>query len=64
MQNATLGNALVREQEKWRRALTLPRMLEGVGTGNFCRLREQNHYGRELPVATILPSGDLAPVNG
>jgi hypothetical protein len=37
-------------------------MLEGVGTGNLCRLREQNHYGRELPVATVLASGEAALV--
>src|SRR5207249_4666820 len=43
----TLGVALVRENDRWQRALTLPRMLEEIGTGNLCRLREQNHYGRE-----------------
>ncbi len=63
--NATLGVALVRENPEsirgWRRALTLPRMLEG-GTGSLCRLRSPTRYGRELPVATILPSGDFAPV--
>ena len=60
--NATLGVALVRENELgWWRALTLPRMLEG-GTGSLCRLRSPTRYGRELPVATILPSGDIAPV--
>src|SRR2546423_8255258 len=37
-------------------------MLDGVGTGNLCRLREQNHYGRELPVATVLASGEAALV--
>jgi DEAD/DEAH box helicase/Helicase conserved C-terminal domain len=58
--NVTLGVALVRENDRWRRALTLPRMLEGIGTGNLCRLRNLNRYGRELPVATILPSGDIA----
>jgi hypothetical protein len=40
----------------------VPRMLDGVGTGNLCRLREQNHYGRELPVATVLASGEAALV--
>ena len=30
--------------------------------GNLCRLREQNHYGRELPVATVLASGEVALV--
>ncbi len=65
-ENVTLGVAFVRENPEsirgWRRALTLPRTLEGIGTGNLCRLRSLNHYGRELPVATILASGDLAPV--
>ena len=37
-------------------------MLDGVGTGNLCRLREQNHYGRELPVATVLASREAALV--
>src|ERR1043166_8591088 len=59
-QTATLGVALVRENDRWRRALTLPRILEGIGTGNLCRLREPNHYGRELPVATVLASGKAA----
>jgi hypothetical protein len=36
-------------------------MLEG-SAGNLCRLRSPNRYGRELPVATILPSGDIALV--
>jgi hypothetical protein len=60
--NAPLGNALVRENDHWRRALTLPRTLEGIGHGNLCRLRDLHHYGRELAVATILASGDLALV--
>ena len=58
-ESVTLGRAFVRENDRWRRALTLPRMLDGVGTGNLCRLREQNHYGRELPVGTVLASGHL-----
>jgi hypothetical protein len=37
-------------------------MLDGIGTGNLCRLREQNLYGRELPVATVLASGEVALV--
>src|SRR5215471_18087194 len=60
-QTATLGVALIRENDRWRRALTLPRMLEG-SAGNLCRLKSPNRYGRELPVATILPSGDIALV--
>src|SRR5256886_17534933 len=56
------GRACVRENDRWRRALTVQRMLDGVGTGNLCRLREQNHYGRELPVSTVLASGEAALV--
>jgi hypothetical protein len=59
-ESVMLGRAFVRENDRWRRALTVPRMLDGVGTGNLCRLREQNHYGRELPVATVLASGEAA----
>jgi hypothetical protein len=61
-ESVTLGRAFVRENDRWRRALTVPRMLNGVGTGNLCRPREQNHYGRELPVATVLASGEVALV--
>jgi hypothetical protein len=61
-ESVTLGRAFVRENNRWRRALTVPRMIDGVGTGNLCRLREQNHYGRELPVATVLASGKVALV--
>ncbi len=61
-ETVTLGRAFVRENDRWRRTLTVPRMLDGVGTGNLCRLREQNHYGRELPVATVLASGEAALV--
>src|SRR4051812_13918857 len=61
-ESVTLGRAFVREDDRWRRALTMPRMLDGVGTGNLCRLRQQKHYGRELPVATVLASGEMALV--
>jgi hypothetical protein len=37
-------------------------MLEGIGTGNLCRLQNPARYGRELPVATILSSGEIALV--
>ena len=60
VESVMLGRAFVRENDRWRRALTVPRMLDGLGTGNLCRLREQNHYGRELPVATVLASGKVA----
>jgi hypothetical protein len=59
-ESVMLGRAFVRENDRWRRALTVPRMLDGVGTGNLCRLREQNRYGRELPIATVLASGEAA----
>jgi Helicase conserved C-terminal domain len=59
-ESVTLGRAFVRENDRWRLALTVPRMLDGVGTGNLCRLREQKRYGRELPVATVLASGKAA----
>src|SRR5437773_2299642 len=62
VESVTLGRAFVRENDRWRRALTVPRMLDGLGTGNLCRLSEQNHYGRELPVATVLASGEAALV--
>jgi hypothetical protein len=61
-ESVTLGRAFVRENDRWRRGLTVPRMLDGIGMGNLCRLREQNHYGRELPVATVLASGEAALV--
>src|SRR5262249_32289861 len=59
-ESVTLGRAFVRENDRWRRALTVPRMLDGIGTGNLCRLRTPNRYGRELPVATVLASGKVA----
>jgi hypothetical protein len=60
VRSVPLGRAFVREHDRWYSALTVPRMLDGVGTGNLCRLREQNRYGRELPVATVLASGKAA----
>ncbi|HEY4281420.1 MAG TPA: DEAD/DEAH box helicase [Chthoniobacterales bacterium] len=60
--SATLGVALVRDNEKCRPALTMPRMLDGLGPGNLCRLHNPGRYGRELPVATILDSGDISLV--
>lgn len=62
VENARLGSALVREEEQWHAALSLPRMLDGLGPGNLCRLHNPNRYGRELPVATILESGEIACV--
>jgi hypothetical protein len=59
-ESVTLGRAFVRENDRWRPALTVARMLDGVGTGSLCRLREQHRYGRELPIATVLASGKAA----
>ena len=60
--SARLGEVLVREHEQWGPALLVPRMLNGIGLGNLCRLHQRRAYGRELPVATVLPSGEIAPV--
>src|SRR3954452_3493106 len=43
-QNVSLGRLLVRENDRWVRALTLPRMLDGLGFGNLCKLREHGTY--------------------
>lgn len=59
--NCSLGNLLVYEGERWLPALSLPRMLDGRGFGNLCKLREKGIYGREIPLATIV--GDaITPV--
>ena len=51
-QTVSLGELLVLENEHWVPALTLPRMLDGRGFGNLCKLREKGIYGREVPLAT------------
>ncbi|MDQ6626780.1 MAG: DEAD/DEAH box helicase [Verrucomicrobiota bacterium] len=61
-QKCSLGELFVYESERWKRALTLPRMLDGRGFGNLCRLREQGIYGREIPIATIAPDESVQPV--
>jgi hypothetical protein len=62
VESVMLGRAFVRENDQWRRALTVPRTVDTIGMGNLCRLREQNRYGRELPIATVLASGEVALV--
>ena len=57
-----LGDVLVREGTEWRPALSLPRMLDGRGFGNLCKLREQGIYGREIPLATMISEQAFAPV--
>ncbi|MEY2562137.1 MAG: ATP-dependent helicase [Verrucomicrobiota bacterium] len=61
-ENVSLGQLFVRENDSWVRALTLPRMLDGRGFGNLCKLREQGIYGREIPLATIVGDDAIAPV--
>ncbi|MEP7071216.1 MAG: DEAD/DEAH box helicase [Verrucomicrobiota bacterium] len=56
---ASLGDAFVFEKESWRPALSLARTLDGIGQGNLCRFRDVRRYGRELPLATVLPNGEL-----
>jgi len=61
MEIVSLGRLLVFEQERWVPALSLPRMLDGRGFGNLCKLREQGIYGREIPLAISIDE-DVAPV--
>jgi superfamily II DNA/RNA helicase len=61
-ENVSLGQLLVRDNDSWVRALTLPRMLDGRGFGNLCKLRDKGIYGREIPLATIVGDDAIAPV--
>ena len=61
-EDVSLGQLFVRENDSWVRALTLPRMLDGRGFGNLCKLREKGIYGREIPLATIIGDDAIAPV--
>jgi hypothetical protein len=60
--NVSLGQLFVRDQDAWVRALTVPRMLDGRGFGNLCKLRDQGTYGREIPLATVVSEDSIAPV--
>ncbi|PZR72388.1 MAG: hypothetical protein DLM73_13370 [Chthoniobacterales bacterium] len=53
----------MRENENWVPALTVPRMLDGRGFGNLCKLRDRGIYGRDIPLATIVVDDVIAPVN-
>lgn len=55
-----LGEILVRENDRWIPALRLPRMLDGLGFGNLCKLAER--YGREIPLAIKMTDENVAPV--
>ncbi len=61
-ENVSLGQLFVREYDSWVRALTLPRMLDGRGFGNLCRLRDKGIYGREIPLATVVEDDGMTPV--
>ena len=61
-ENVSLGRLFLREGESWTRALTVPRMLDGRGFGNLCKLRDKGIYGREIPLATIVGDDAIAPV--
>ncbi len=58
----SLGQLFVRESDAWVRALTVPRILDGRGFGNLCKLRDKGVYGREIPLATIIAADSIAPV--
>jgi superfamily II DNA/RNA helicase len=60
--DVSLGQLFIRENEAWVRALTVPRMLDGRGFGNLCKLRDKGIYGREIPLATIVGDDAVAPV--
>lgn len=63
---APLGQALVRDGERWVPALSLARSLEGHGVGNVCKLESgrEKRYGRELPIGVRRGDGmlGLSPV--
>jgi superfamily II DNA/RNA helicase len=61
-QNISLGQLFVRENDSWVRALSVPRMLDGRGFGNLCKLRDKGIYGREIPLATVTGDDAVAPV--
>jgi hypothetical protein len=60
--NVSLGQLFVRENDVWVRALAVPRMLDGRGFGNLCKLRDQGIYGREIPLAMTVSEDAIAPV--
>jgi len=57
---SSLGEVLLRENERWLQALRLPRTLDRFRIGNLCRLPEKKIYGREWPLA-IAVSGEATP---
>lgn len=61
-EKVSLGQLFVRENDRWIPALSLPRLLDGLGFGNLCKLRNKGIYGREIPLATIAPDESVTPV--
>ncbi len=61
-ENVSLGRLFVRQNDSWIPALTLPRMLDGRGFGNLCKLRDKGIYGREIPLATVVADDGIMPV--
>ncbi len=59
---ATLGQALIREADQWRPALSVARTLDGRGIGNLCKRTSGpgKTYGREQPLGTRRSDGTLA----
>jgi hypothetical protein len=51
---ASLGEALLREGNRWIPVLGQPKMLDRFALGNLCRLHGKKIYGRELPLATFV----------
>jgi superfamily II DNA/RNA helicase len=48
----SLGELLLRENDRWLPALRLPKTLDRFKIGNLCRLDEPKIYGREVAIAT------------
>ena len=46
-----LGRCLVRENDRWKPALSVSKTLHGIGLGNLCKLPAQR-YGREIALGT------------
>src|SRR5436190_549544 len=61
-QSVSLGQLFVRENDRWIPALSVPRMLDGRGFGNLCKLCDKKIYGREIPLATAVGDDAIAPV--
>jgi hypothetical protein len=60
--DVSLGNVFVQEKDRWLPALSIPRVLDGLGFGNLCKLPEKKIYGREIPIAMANGVDSVAPV--